>query len=217
MSILFFDIETVVSAEGKKLVEACEVSAPANYKDEAKIAAYVAEKRKELLDKAALYWWTGKIVCISYADIETNETWEFVSDDEAELLTKFFTLLSEKFPFHRLVGKNSDEFDLPWLRARAMRHDLGLVKQLRVPQFSDVQKIFGWGRAASQVTSLENTAKGLDLELEKTGKGADVAALWKEGRHGELAKYCLNDTLITQLIYKRYAKEFAAGSGGSHG
>ena len=90
-----------------------------------------------------------------------------------------------------------------------MRHDLGLPKHLRLSQpINDVQKIFGWGRQAGQVTSLENMGKALDLSVKKTGSGAEVATLWAEGRHGELMDYNMNDALMVAEIWRRYEKEF---------
>jgi predicted PolB exonuclease-like 3'-5' exonuclease len=208
MGLIAFDIETVVSDEGKKLVADCDVKAPANYKDPEKISAYVDEKKKELLDKAALYWWTGKIICISAVDVDTGDKFCLCDNDERDLLCSFFTFLGDK-PTHRLIGKNSDEFDLPWLRARAMRHDIGLTNHLRLFQtFSDVQKIFGWGRQASQVTSLDNMGKALCLATQKGGHGSEVAKLWADGRTGELMQYCMGDSQMVAEIWRRYEKEF---------
>lgn len=208
MGILAFDIETVVSDEGRTLVEGAPVSAPSNYKDQVKIDAYIEEKRKELLEKAALYWWTGKIVCISAWDVDTNKEWAMVSDNEPELLRSFFGFLSE-YPTHRLIGKNSDEFDSPWIRARAMRHDLGIPRHFRLAHaFTDVQKIFGHNRGASQVTSLKNMATALCLDTKKIASGGDVAGLWRYGQHEELKTYCLGDSKMVAEIWRRYEKEF---------
>jgi DNA polymerase elongation subunit (family B) len=209
MGLIAFDIETVVSDEGRKIIESANVSAPSNYKDQVKIDAYVEEKRKELLEKAALYWWTGKIVCISLWDVDSNIPWAMVSDNESELLRSFFSYLSE-FPNHRLIGKNSDEFDSPWIRGRAMRHDLGIPKHFRLPHaFGDVQKIFGYNRSASQVTSLKNMGEALQLNTRKSGDGSDVAELWRYGQHEELKAYCLDDTRMVAEIWRRYEKEFS--------
>jgi 3'-5' exonuclease len=209
MKFLAFDIETVVSAEGKKLIEELDIKAPSNYKDQEKISAYIEEKRKNELEKAALYWWTGKIVCISAVEIGTNDHWVGHDDCEKTLIQTFLNLLMEKWPAHMLVGKNSEEFDEPWVRARAMRHDLGVVPHLRLKRgFSDVQRIFGYTRGSGQVTSLENIAKGLYLTTQKKIKGAEVETLWNDLRHKELREYCLDDSRMVAEIWQRYAKEF---------
>src|SRR5690606_29224177 len=203
------DIETVASEEGKNLISSMPISAPSNYKDEKKIKEYCDAKRHELIDKAALTWWTGKIVCVTCVDFISDETHTFYGDDEKKVLVDFFNVLTINYPVHKLVGKNSDDFDLPWLRARAMRHGIGLPHHLRLKyDLSDIQKIFGHSRSSSQVPSLKNMAYGLALPMEKLANGSDVATMYEEGKWDEIGEYCLMDSKIVREVYLRYDNRF---------
>src|SRR6185369_11577818 len=64
MRHLIIDVETVAIDDVATYLE--PVSAPSNYKDEAKIAAYIAEETKRQTDKAALDIDLARIVAIGY-------------------------------------------------------------------------------------------------------------------------------------------------------
>jgi hypothetical protein len=69
---LFFDIET--RANPAALAHLPEPEAPANYKDPAKIAAYLAEKKAQLAAQAALDPDTGHVSSIAYRLDENDQT-----------------------------------------------------------------------------------------------------------------------------------------------
>ncbi len=71
-NILFFDIETKARPEAVALLP--EPQAPANYKEPEKIAAYIADKRAEQLQSAALDPDTCEVVAISMRYYPEGET-----------------------------------------------------------------------------------------------------------------------------------------------
>lgn len=71
---LFFDIETRARCRAAALTHLPEPEAPANYKDPAKIAAYIAEKKAQLAAQAALDPDTGYVSSLAYRLGENDQT-----------------------------------------------------------------------------------------------------------------------------------------------
>ena len=69
-NILFFDIETEVNSDAVEFIQV--PSAPSNYKDQEKIAAYIAEKQAEALKTAALDPDYGKIIAIAFSWVDST-------------------------------------------------------------------------------------------------------------------------------------------------
>lgn len=137
--MIFFDIET----EGRPEAIAAlpEPTAPANYKDEAKIAAYIAQARVEQAAKAALDPDAGRISAIGLCfndhpqatiTVCMTATWDRTSEDDAVLkaagvvalggvseewlLDKFWrTTAGESICGYNIIG-----FDIPYLQRRSM-------------------------------------------------------------------------------------------------
>jgi len=97
-------------------------SAPSNYKDQDKIAAYIAEKQAEVLKTAALDPDYGKIISISMTEDIVNGG--IITIDEA---TYGESVLIEQFWKHFVAckgvscGYNIIGFDLPYLMRRFLR------------------------------------------------------------------------------------------------
>ena len=146
---LVFDIETApLSDVAEYLTEPIE--APANYKDPAKIAAFVAEKRQAQIDRAALDLDLCEIVAIGIglpmaAYAQTRGT-----TPETDMLRGFWRFVANTQQNGGiLVGFNCLSFDLPILLRRSLylgietpqipvdkyRHD-GVVDVLDVLTFS---------------------------------------------------------------------------------
>ena len=89
---LFFDIETLADPAQFELIE--EPSAPANYKDPDKIAAYVAEKRVKLVERAGLDPDTAKICAVALL-IKGNPptVMTYFQDAEEAMVQAFWSML----------------------------------------------------------------------------------------------------------------------------
>lgn len=175
----------------------------------------VLDQRQKDFDKAALYWWTGKIICVSCVD-EKGETSMWSGIDEKLILSQFFRTLVNVYPRHSLIGKHSQEFDIPYVIGRAMAHDLGLPDHFRLAKepMTDVNRIFSARDSSPQVTSLKNYAFGLGLP-PKLGEGSEVSEWYAQALLGDdsywekIQGYCVHDSMLVLDILKRYQKPFS--------
>jgi len=212
--IYSLDIETA-PYRAEEYTDKKVYNAPANWKDQDKIAAKVAEMRAADIKKAALHWWTGRVVCISVTDVISGKPQSFFEPEEKNLLRDFATYMSGKsssnFAWH-IIGKNVLDFDLPFLRGRMMYHDLGLPAWLR-PNHSieDIDHIFGRSRASGQHGKLSDYAFGLDIKGKLDDiSGEEVPQMYIDGHIERIVEYCEQDTQIVAEIYRRFEREFVA-------
>ncbi len=215
------DIETVENVRAAKYYTQVKKYFPrSNLKDAAKIEADIREKRQKDLDKAALQWWSGKVICIcaDVIGIPKAHPVAFVGDDEKELLCLYFDWLTDLFHKRsdlRVVGKNGDTFDRPFLIGRALVHDIGIPQVFRPYRpVDDVDQIFGFSASrCAQIGKLDEYGFGLDIEM-KTMHGSMVGDLYNETKMGdpskwqEIATYCGHDVHITKEIFSRWLKDY---------
>lgn len=203
-----FDIETVGTQRAKERVETTNYKAPSNYKDPAKIAAYVEEKRAEELKKLGLQWWTAKVICIVAKGKGGNQV--FFGDDEEILLAKFADFLDREdgiLSDIQLVGKNSKNFDQPFLIGRYMANNMPIPRQLVITsEPRDIDEIFGYGSRA-MTGKLDDYAFGIGMQ-GKTANGASMqtmyeATLLDEANWQTICEYCCHDVDITAEILRR--------------
>jgi len=207
---IVIDIETVPSPRAMAYYATKRYDPPKNYKDPAKIEAYVQEARDEDAMKAALKWWTGQIVCIGLKSHKGNwlpQTW--AGPNERELLCNLFDLLDRE-PLPRLIGKSADTFDKPYIIGRALSLNLGLPRALRpYRELEDVDHIFGLSARHDQKGRLADYAFGIGAPMKK-GHGTDVAVWFHEAQAGDekawekITNYCAGDVDITHLMLKRF-------------
>lgn len=210
MQYIAFDIETIPNEKALEFFTVHKnYSAPSNYKDEEKIKAYIDESRIEDFNKAGLYWWTGKIICITLHHVLRGDKKAFYGEDELQLLTEFFTFLKNECAGCHLIGKSSDHFDIPFILGRALAHDLGIPQILRTnwAKINDVDKIFAFSKACSQVSTLNAYAFGLGIK-QKLRHGSQVKQMHSEGLTEEIMEYCQQDTDIVAEMIRRFTKDF---------
>ena len=223
---IFLDLETIPAqrldvltllkedAEREKL----SARAPSNYKDDAKIAEYVAAKHAEIdaaMDekyrKTALDGTWGQVVCIGYAVNDDPVSLIYCDDwqDEAILLHAFNTQLSAAFdPSDRMcfIGHNILGFDLPFLHKRYIVNG---IKPSPVIPFNarpysefiyDTMMIFA---GYNNRISLDRLGRALGLG----GKGDfNGSMVWDAVCNGEIkrvAEYCAEDVSLTREVYRR--------------
>lgn len=183
MNKLIFDIETGPRSDAMEWLE--EVSAPSNYKDQDKIRAYVAERKIELLEKAALSAVTGEVLAVGTYDGIFKQIYCF--DNEKDTLAEFVATLNEdsftETPI--LIGFNSESFDIPFLVRRCWAHGIQFPHRFyRRPssyEFSiDLMKMWQMGNKEDRI-SLNKACKLLGLG-EKSGDGKFFSQLLKEDR-----------------------------------
>lgn len=202
------DIETYqdMSEEQRvRLEEACK--APENYKDRAKIAAYIEKAKKKVLDKAALSPRTGRVVCVGIGihtlDDDKNPTWGCVafvdeSNEEEKLLRIVDDALADILRGH-LITFNGRRFDLPFMAARAMRHGLNLRYRWPLgyhPLHIDLFELLG------KEGGLDAWAMGI-LGRSKATSGSEIAGMVEAEEWDKLREHCLEDIRMTAELFDR--------------
>lgn len=184
-----------------------EVTAPANYKDTAKIEAYLAEKRAAQLEAAALSAETARILCVGILRYGLDP--QFLHDaEESKLLRKTWLELETREADEIFVTFNGSRFDWPMLARRS--YALGVPVPAwfpadgRWPHRTHVDLFQLWQAGDRQESiSLDRLARLCGLP-GKTGSGADFARLWTEDRNAALV-YLRHDLELTRDLWQRMA------------
>lgn len=204
---IILDLETVAIDGASDLVE--PVSAPANYKDPLKIAAYIAEKEAEQAQKAALYPWTARIVALGWADESGLELVKLCEheDDERAALTAFWAQsyhADDRF-VRPIIGFNHRSFDLPVMLARSMLLDVKApninLDRYRTPHYDILDRLTWYGVIPSR--SLRWYAKRFGVPCADTVTGADIAGLIAAGEWAQVHDHCLSDIRLTKALAER--------------
>lgn len=204
---IVFDLETLAIDGAASLAE--PVSAPSNWKDEAKIAAYVAEKQQAQIARAGLYPWTNRIIALGWCE-ETDETERVeVCGSEAReraVLTEFLEhIVDNRGAVIPLVTFNGLAFDLPTLMARAR------LLGVRCPELSidryrsphpDLMQILTF-RGALDARSLTWFAKRFGLDTSDAFSGKEIATLYEDGNWDAIKAHCASDVRLTRQLAER--------------
>lgn len=233
-AVYTWDIETIGSERGKamllekatpavqKLLDAKAPQAFREAKTEGQIAKLeawitaqdekIAEAQAAAVDRAALNWWTGQIVCVCLIKTESIYSEEYevkkiYGTDEKKLLVElaeYLELEVNDIP----TGKHSELFDRPYVIGRMMANKVRIpqcIKDARVRTPKDVNHIFGFSSACSQITSLNNYAFGLGIE-GKLSSGSQVGEMYEAEKWEELIDYCVQDNVIVLEMLRRYLR-----------
>lgn len=92
----------------------------------------------------------------------------------------------------RIIGFNSDAFDLPILD---QYYPGSLLRFTSLDLMAELVKKLGFR------VGLQAVAQG-SLGVGKSGDGLQAITLWREGRIEELKKYCLDDVRLTRDVYE---------------
>jgi 3'-5' exonuclease len=203
MNRLFFDIETRANPEALLLLQ--EPKAPGNLKDPEKIRIAIEEKKKDLIDMAALDPDYGRIVSIGYTtDIDQPIITLLEGSDlvEEDLIYTFWNVLAECTGF--CVGYNIIGFDLPFLLRRSMALEINIpflpnILRYRTEPVTDLMMIlYGWG--SEKYKSLKQVVKLYGIKNDYPDmEGSQVKDMTPE----ELKVYQENDVKLIVELYKR--------------
>jgi hypothetical protein len=203
--MLIADIETV--ARGGIKTE--PVSAPAHYKDETKIAAYVSEKTADQVLRAALYPWTAQVIAIGWCHAGGAVAESRIANSEAgevTLLTDFWREVADgSGRILPIVGFNHRGFDLPVLIARSMllgvRHPEINLDRYRSPH-PDLMQILTFN-GLFQSRSLRWFAETFGLNTDDAFSGALIAQLHADGDWESIRKHVESDVTLTRQLAER--------------
>jgi hypothetical protein len=204
---IILDIETIAIDGAGALSE--PVSAPANYKDPVKIAAYIEEAQKAQTDKAALYPWTARVAALGWIDNDGRETVMLGQDEHYEALAIRAFWASVYHDDNRfvqpIIGYNHRAFDLPVLLARSIL--LGIeapalnLDRYRTPHIDLMDRLTWHG--VVQARSLKWFAKRFGLPVDDEVGGKDIAGLVASGDWALVESHCLSDIRLTKALAER--------------
>lgn len=231
---VYLDIETIPAQNERDIAylreetdkEIAAIKAPSNYKDEVKIAEYIAAKRAEVeasfderYRKTSFDGAMGQIVCISVAINDSDPVNIYSSGwkgSEGVIIQAFYDLIKLTYDPSRqqrpvFIGHNIINFDLRFLFQRSVM--LGIKPPLIIPfkvkpwDESVFDTMTAWAGAGNRV-SLAKLCKAFDLDAKGTeiGDEIDGSKVWdfvRDGRIEDVAKYCGADVERTRSIYKR--------------
>jgi len=199
---LVVDIATAPIAGAAEFLE--EPTAPANYRDPEKIAAYVAEKRAEQLQRLALDPDLGRIAAIGYwLDSQPVVMLCETEEREREALQELSRSLDARTrQYSSLVGYNSLEFDWPFLMRRARYLGVSLdinLDRYKTPHVDLAERLTH--RGLLQMRSLSFYVKRLGwTDLHKTLSGAEEALAPERGQWAELEESVVHDVTATKRL-----------------
>jgi DNA polymerase elongation subunit (family B) len=235
MAKLVFDIETSAlpleqfdEVQQEYLFRECERMA-----DEAARAT----RRTEITQQCSLWPFTAQVVCIAMLNAETSrgkvlftapdfddvgETGpvEFVPCmDEAELLTQFWDVARR---YQLIVTFNGRGFDIPFIYLRSALLNVPISRKdwlgyrFQTEPHCDLAEQLTFynvsGReGAARRFNLDFYCKAFGIESPKAQgvTGRDMNSMIAEGRHREIAEYCLRDVKATVLLYNIWRDRLA--------
>lgn len=204
MTPLILDIETGPGPFERIEPLLPKIEPPSNYKDAAKIQLYIAERKAELIEGAALKPELGRVLAVGI--LGDGEPRLIHSGSEAEILHMAWGHLTMRRPTECLVTFCGHRFDLPYLARRSWI--LGVPVPYWFPrdgrfprdQYVDIAEIWACGNRTETI-SLDRLARALGLP-GKSGDGAQFSQLWATDKQQAL-DYLANDLQLTKAVYYR--------------
>jgi hypothetical protein len=190
MNTLLFDIKTGPLPEPDLEKIKPRFNAPANFRDEGKIAAAVLEKETAWKEQAALSALSGRVLAIGC--LEPGKPIQVLDSlDESEILRDFWRLCREQILAEdgRAIGFNIHGFDLPFLLRRSWRQGVPIPADLRQGRYWNhrfIDLLDLWMLQDRERVSLARLCAYFNLG-EKLGDGADFARPWQNDRPQALA------------------------------
>jgi hypothetical protein len=203
--ISVFDCETGPASEDVLATVKPVFVANKTLKDPEKIAADLAAKELDWREKAALDATTGMVLCIPVADGLASIDVIHAGDEKANI-ERFWNWLELRLARSEpVVGFNIFGFDLPFLYRRSWILGVEIPRMIRKGRYwhedlIDLMDVWKLGNYDQRI-SLDMLAKSLGLG-EKTGNGADFAALWASDREKAIS-YAKTDVELTRKCAER--------------
>lgn len=200
---LHFDIETGPAGDASQFEPIFEASKV--LKDPTKIAVDIADKRQAWYDKLALSALTGQVLAIGWAGDDGDVTiiTQTSTVTEADVIETFWNVTRGA---QRLVGFNSNTFDLPFLWRRSLKLGLKIPDGIFEPNRRlssnnlDLMERWTWFDNQARV-SLDNLAKFCGLP-PKLGSGKHFADLMHTSIE-EAVAYLKHDVELTRSLARR--------------
>ena len=195
-------------------------------------------RRAEILQQFNLWPFTAQVVCIAMLNAETARgqvlflAGDFEPDtgeaqavkfvpcaDEVELLGNFWDVAKK---YEHIVTFNGRGFDVPFIYLRSAILNVLITRKdwlgyrFQTEPHCDLAEQFTFygvsGRdGAARRFNLDFYCKAFGVESPKSHgvTGLDVNRLLSEGRHREIAEYCLRDVQATLQLYNLWKERLA--------
>ncbi|MBL8206926.1 MAG: ribonuclease H-like domain-containing protein [Blastocatellia bacterium] len=222
---IYLDIETLPPAEETKAVILQGLRQQKLTMQETVNDDDLAMKADEEYRNCALHGERGRILTIGLL-IEENDTilqqgclgrdreTRQYHLDEARTLRAFWKLVADFNPSRDLfIGHNILDFDLPFIYKRSIIHQIKPTIHLPFRRFQ-CQPIFDtmweWSCWRHRI-SLRDLAQALAVPSPKAAgvTGDNVYDLYQQGRHEEIAQYCMRDVVCVREVFHRLRYETA--------
>jgi DNA polymerase elongation subunit (family B) len=235
MPRLVFDIETTA----QPLENFDEVQQEYLLREAEKLPDEAARlaKREEITRMFSLWPLTGQVVCIAMLNAESQRGQVlFLADDfeedaqdgpveyvpcadETELLTAFWDVAKH---YDEVVTFNGRGFDVPFLYLRSATLNVPISRKnwlgyrYAIEPHCDLADQFTFygvsGReGAARKFNLDFYCKSFGIDSPKAHgvTGMDVTQLMKDGKHRDIADYCLRDVRATVELYRVWKERLA--------
>ena len=214
---LVFDIETAPMPDVEQYLP--DAKPRKGTKDEAKIAAQIAEKRAALLAGAALDLDLCEIVAVAWkaGNPEHDGCWTRADADEVTIVDRMCDLFEEQRG--AIVGFNVLAFDLPVFLRRCLYLNL-IPPPIQVDKYRhdgviDLADVLTYG-GRMPWRSLGFYAKRFGIPHDDSIDGAQIPALAAAGEWDQIAAHVLADVQTTAALARRmgliYQPEPVAGA-----
>lgn len=201
------------------------VCAPANYKDEAKIAEYCIEKRAKLqaefldnlktkIEATGLDGSFGQVFCIGWA-LDDGAPTTVYSRSERFVLQEFTKALQSQIPASErhnttVIGHNVSSFDLRFLNQRFIVNGIRpplVIQRAALAKPWESEKVFDtmiqWAGVGNRI-KLDKLCLALSVTSPKGDMdGSKVWPMVQEERFAEIAAYCERDVVAVRDVYRR--------------
>jgi hypothetical protein len=187
------------------------------------------EEAQEVRDSLSFYPVTAQIVTIAMLEADSEkafvvyqvpsqqpqrsvegETEYFAVSNEKQLLEFFWSKVSK---YETVITFNGRGFDCPFILVRSAVHRLKGTKNLMPDRYRsnshiDLMEKLTFLGAVRRRFSLHVwcNAFGIKSPKDEGITGLDVKNLFKEGRHQDIARYCLRDVAATRELYHYWDK-----------
>ncbi len=209
---LYIDIETIPCQDEQKCIDmVANAEPPGNMKKPETIQKWRDEGAGDIVAKTSFDGGAGHICCIGVNFFNRKfKGYSAKISTEKDMIKNVFSSIRDiqknNYKLPVIVGHNINNFDIRFIWQRAICLGVKLPNWFpRDPKpwgEDTFDTMTAWAGQRGTV-SLDNLAKYLGLEGKSGVDGSMVAGMWAEGKHDEIAEYCMDDVRLTKAIHER--------------